>query len=230
MSLKILAVDDEPEVLKLIKSIVEPLGCEILTLGDSREAVRRLEGERFDGFFVDAQMPNIDGFELTTRIRQSPSYKDTPVIMITGQDDVVTMRKGFKAGVTCFLGKPIGWERLYNLIKAMRGPMLREKRRQARLPYRTTVKCRLPSDAGQERLWTCLVIGEGGMLLAATGAVEENLEVEMEFPMPNRPRPLKARAKVLRKEPPDRIAVEFKSISEEDLEVIRQFIAGSVTL
>lgn len=230
MALKIVAVDDDPEVLKLIKSIVEPLGCEILILGDSLEAARRLEQERFDGIFVDALMPNMDGFELTKRIRGSSLNSATPIVMITGQADAETMRRGFKAGVTCFLGKPITWERLYTLVRAMRAPMLREKIRHVRLPYQTPVKCRTGLDSGQQFVSASTVISERGMLLGSGGKLETGQEVDLEFEMPDAPKPLHVRGKVLRQEPPHRVAVEFIRISDDDREVIRRYIAGNVTL
>ena len=107
MPLRIMAVDDEPEVLKLLKMFLEPLGVEVLTMVDCREAVERLNRERFDAIFVDAQMPHLDGFGLTRRIRESPLNSGAPIVMVTEYDDVETMREGFNAGVTFFLGKPI---------------------------------------------------------------------------------------------------------------------------
>ena len=71
MALKILAVDDEPEILMLLKDMIEPLGCELLPVHDSREAARLIELEKFDGVIVDVKMPHLDGFELTRRIRLS---------------------------------------------------------------------------------------------------------------------------------------------------------------
>lgn len=230
MSLKVMAVDDDPEILKLIKSMVQSLGCEILTMVDSREAARRVEIEKFDGIFLDVQMPGLDGFELTTRVRASKLNRQIPVVMLTGLDDVETMRKGFKVGATCFMGKPISWERVYSLIKALRGPMLEEKRRNARLPYRTSVTCKSVGGAEEQSVLTSLIISEGGLLLQTSGGLEAGQEVYLTFQMPDASNPLNVRAKILRKEPPDRIAVEFIVLSENDREAIRKYIEGRVKL
>ena len=96
-----MVVDDEPAVLDLIKSMIEPMGCEIQTMDDSRAAAERLETEKFDGVLVDVVMPHLDGFELTKRIRRSRNNRE--IVMLTGFDDVDTIRKGFGAGATCFL-------------------------------------------------------------------------------------------------------------------------------
>lgn len=230
MSLKILAVDDDPEVLKVIKSIVEPLGCEILTLVGGTEAARRVQREKFDGVFVDAHMPETDGFEVTRQVRQSALNSGIPVVMVTGQDDIETMRRGFKAGATAFLAKPLSRERLYNLIKALRGPMLREKRRQARLPLRTPVKCVIGPGASDCTISASEVISESGMLLGSSGGLEAGREIVLEFRLPTSAHTLKVKGKLLRREPPDRIAVEFTSLSDADREAIQKYIAGTVTL
>ena len=140
-TMKILVVDDEPEVCKLIKTMVEPLGVEVRTSSDSREAALIVENEKFDGIMLDAAMPNLDGFDLTRKIRTTPPNQQAPIIMITGMDDVDTMRRAFKAGATFFIGKPFSREKIYAIFRTARGAMLAERRRYARLPYRTTVTC-----------------------------------------------------------------------------------------
>src|SRR5271157_443399 len=118
MAFKILLVDDEPPILVLLKSMLESLGCEVVATDDSREAARLVNSRKFDGFLLDAIMPHLDGFQLTQAVRSSPSNRAAPVVMITGSDDAHTMRKGFQAGITLFLGKPISQERLAHLVNA----------------------------------------------------------------------------------------------------------------
>jgi two-component system chemotaxis sensor kinase CheA len=100
--MRLLVVDDDPQVLTAIES----LGYEVLALADSREAASHVGREKFDGAFLDAQMPHLDGFSLTEAIRKSPSNSKIPVVMLTGHDEAETMRAGFKAGISFFLGKP----------------------------------------------------------------------------------------------------------------------------
>ena len=221
-------VDDEQEVLELIGSMVEPLGWEVLKLSDSQEAARRLENEKFDGILLDVLMPELDGFELARRIRGSPLNRQIPIIMLTGLDDVDTMRKGFNAGATCFLGKPISQERLYGLFKAMRGPLLREKRRYARLPFRATVKCRPGPDFDRQFTSLSVTISEGGMLLATSGGSEEGQELRLEFEMPGPKKSLKLRGRVVRKQKPDTIGIEFIDIDPAQRAAIQDYISGGI--
>jgi CheY-like chemotaxis protein len=225
MALKIMVVDDEPGVLKLIKTMVEPLGIKVVTIADSREASARLEREKFDGIFVDVRMPHMDGFELTTRVRASRSNGGIPIVMLTGLNDVEAMRQAFKVGVTFFLNKPFTRERVTRLLKAARGAMLRENRRYARLPLQTTVNCRWHDNRFKS---TSLNISESGMLLESPGTVGVGQELELEFAIPQVPKPLTPRAQVVRKEPPDRIGIRFSTLAAGDREVIQRYISAGV--
>jgi len=126
--MKLMVVDDDPAALDMGKSLVEPLGHEVLALADSRQAAECVNKQKFDGVFVDVQMPNLDGFQLTGLIRASRLNNRVPIVMITAFGDVATMRHGYKAGVTCFLTKPFDPEKLRGLLLAMRSASLREKR------------------------------------------------------------------------------------------------------
>lgn len=230
MSLKVMVVDDDPDVSKSIKAMLEPLGCEVLRLDDSREATLRLESEKFDGILLDAQMPHVDGFELTKLIRKSRLNRDVPVVMVTGSDNVETMRRGFKAGATCFLGKPISPDRLYTLIKAMRGAMLKEKRRHARLPFRTPVKCRVGPDFRHQFASNSSTISESGISLESSGGAGDGQELDLEFVMPDSAQPMKVRGRVVRRAPPDLIGVEFVSLETKCREAIQRYVEGVVKL
>ncbi len=223
MTLRILVVDDEPDILKIIKAMVEPMGFEVLTFADGREAAQRSTTEKFDGVIVDAQMPNLNGFDLVQHLRASPLNSGVPIVMLTGSNDIETMRKGFQVGITFFLNKPISQGRLSALMNAMRGPMLRERRRHARLPFRATVTCLLD---GRYLKAESVDISEGGILLDTSGGASVGQELDMEFPISESVLPLRARAKVVRKEPPNGMAVQFLGLKPEHRQAIQRYIAG----
>jgi two-component system, chemotaxis family, chemotaxis protein CheY len=225
VALKLLVVDDELEVLKGIKSLTESLGYEVLALADSREAAERVNRQKFDGVFVDAQMPNLDGPGLVRVIRNSPSNSSVPIFMLTAYEDLRTMREGFRAGISFLMLKPIDPAQLGRLLRLMQGAMLREKRSYVRLPLRTLVQCRI----GQRQYKSVsLDIGEGGMLLEFPGELEKGLEVELRFSLPEIPNLLFPVAKVTRMEFPGRVAVQFSEMSAEDRKALQNFIVGLV--
>lgn len=225
MSLKIMVVDDDPDVLKVIKSVIESLGYEVLALTNSREAAERTHREKFDGVFVDARMPHLDGPALVRHIRNSPTNNSVPIVMLTGYDDVETMRAGFRAGITFFLGKPAEVKQVSNILRLMKDVMLREKRSYIRLPLRTVVTCR--ADPHQFTS-ASLNIGEGGMLLETSGGLEVGREVELRFSVPSSSGLLNPSAKVVRREPPDRMGVQFVDLSFDDCKAIQGYIAVRV--
>lgn len=225
MQLRIMVVDDEPAALDVIKTITERLGCSVVATVDSRQAAQRLKDEKFDGVFLDIRMPAPDGFELAKLVRSSELNKSVPIVMFSGLDDVQSMREGFRAGATCFLGKPVNADRVASLVVAMRGAMMKERRRHARLTYQTGVDCR----AGHRHLkLSSLNISESGMVLDASGGMEVGDEVDLEFMMPRVPAPVCVHAKVVYKDHSDSIGVEFLNLSKLDRDVIQGYIAGSL--
>src|SRR5579859_591487 len=225
MTIKILIVDDEPPILALVKSILEPLGCEALTMSDSREAAKLIEKQTLDGIFLDGGMPHLDGFQLTERIRKSNSNSHVPIVMLTGMDDAETMRRGFKAGISFFLGKPITKDRLEKVFKVMRGSMLSEKRRYARLPFRATVTCEW--NKRNVKLGS-INISTGGMLIEPSEALAVGQEFDLEFSLPAIQNSLRVRAQILHQHPRDGMGIKFITLSPEDRQAIERYISGAM--
>ena len=223
MRLKILAVDDDRIILELFKSIVGSLGYEVVTLSDSREAAQRIMTEKFDLIAVDVLMPDLDGFELAQRIRASPSNHAVPILMSTASDNIETMRRGFAAGVTLFLGKPLSAAKLRGLFGAARGLMLQEHRRYVRLPLHINVNCQ---GGGRRFKARSLDLSQGGILLQPSGGLAEGEVVEVEFALPGAREPLKIMAKVARKAAPERMALEFIDPAPAERAALEYYVAS----
>ena len=224
--MKILLVDDEPEVCRLVKTMVEPLGVEVRTSSDSQEAALILANEKFDGIMLDVAMPNLDGFELTRRIRSTPPNQQAPIIIITGFDDVDTIRHAFEAGATFFIGKPFSREKIYAIFRTARGAMLAERRRSASLPYRTSVTC---AREGERFNATSINIGEVGMALESSGTAQVDDVLALEFNMPDVKKPIKVTGRIRVKEAAGRTSIEFINPSDAGRDVIREYIHDKVT-
>lgn len=223
VAMRILVVDDEPQVLEVFRRLVEQLDCEVVALTDSREAARRINVEKFDGIALDAVMPHLDGLELTRRIRASRSNCEVPIILFTGQDTVEMMRRGFQAGITFFLAKPLSSEKLRGLIGAAQGAMLQERRRYVRLPFRTVVDCRC---AGKNCKARSVDVAKGGIMLESDGGMEAGQIVGLEFVLPGTREPLNLLGKVTREEGPNRVAIEFIDPEPKDRKALERFITA----
>ena len=98
MALKVLIVEDDAPTLELMGEVLASLKAEVRAVSDSEAASALVNQERFDGIFLDLQMPKVDGFELTRRIRRSSWNKSAPIVVVTGEDDVKTMEKALCCG------------------------------------------------------------------------------------------------------------------------------------
>ncbi len=76
---------------------------------------------KFDGIFLDLEMPRVHGFNLTNRIRESSWNRSTPIIVVSGRSEGETMQRSFSVGASYFLEKPVGRQKLSRLLRTVRG-------------------------------------------------------------------------------------------------------------
>ncbi len=190
MPVKILMADGDPAVLEMARATMASVQwCDLVSVQDGQEASEYLQKQKFDGFIIADQIPQGDAFELIGHLKDWSLNAGIPIVMLTGQDDIAMMRRGFKAGVTFFATKPRTRERFYRLFNAVHGAMESERRRHHRLPYFTSVTCTL-GDQNRYRFATeSTDIGEGGMALRLAGGVEVGQMLELEFLLPQISRP-----------------------------------------
>lgn len=85
--MKILAVDDEPSILKLIKLILQADGFEVATAVDGRDALSKLRAESFDLLICDDNMPYLTGYELALGLKEGNLHPAMPVIIVSANFD-----------------------------------------------------------------------------------------------------------------------------------------------
>ena len=103
-TIKILVVDDEPRMRKLVKDFLSAKGYEVLEAADGEEAVERFMGDReIDLLILDVMMPKMDGWEVVKAVRQ---YSRVPIIMLTARGEERDELLGFKLGVDEYISKP----------------------------------------------------------------------------------------------------------------------------
>lgn len=104
---KILLVDDRPANLLTLESILEDLGQEIIKAASGREALRHVLRDDFAVILLDVKMPEMDGFETASLIRERERSKHTPIVFLTAHKDEEHLFRGYYAGAVDFLYKPI---------------------------------------------------------------------------------------------------------------------------
>lgn len=105
---KILIVEDEAEIRKLERSILESAEYEVDEAQNAEEALVKLIKNKYDLILSDIMMPGIDGYELCKFLseRKEVDGKTTPVVMVSAKSDPEDMAKGFDSGAVTFLVKP----------------------------------------------------------------------------------------------------------------------------
>jgi DNA-binding response OmpR family regulator len=115
--IRILFVDDDPILREFAQVNLTSDKAEVRVAGDGDEAWRLLHGESFDLILLDLEMPKVDGFEFLQSLRMTPKLQRTPVIVVTGREDVSAIDKAFIDGATSFVVKPINWRLLSYQIR-----------------------------------------------------------------------------------------------------------------
>ncbi len=116
---KILIIDDDTAILELIKVNLELLGHEAITASDGVRGFALARQELPDLIILDVMMPDVDGFTVANRIRNNPSTKDIPILMLTALSMIQDKTKGFDAGVDDYLVKPFELEELKLRVRAL---------------------------------------------------------------------------------------------------------------
>jgi len=119
MAEKILVVDDDLDTLKLVGLMLERQGYEITVASNGLLGLSKAATERPDLILLDIMMPDIDGYEVTRRLRADPTLAHIPVIMFTAKSMVDDKVAGFEVGVDDYLTKPTHPAELTAHVKAV---------------------------------------------------------------------------------------------------------------
>jgi len=117
MPKKILAVDDEKHIVRLIQVNLQRAGYEVITAADGMEALQKVADEAPDMIVLDWMMPHLNGLETLKRLKQNEATKDIPVIMLTAKAQDADVLTGWKSGVDSYLTKPFNPMELLTFVK-----------------------------------------------------------------------------------------------------------------
>ena len=106
MNERILIVDDDKEVVRLMRAYLEQAGYEVLTAHDGETALHILRREKPDLVLLDLMLPDRDGWDITRLVRGDPGLSKTPIIMLTARVDVTDRIVGLEMGADDYVTKP----------------------------------------------------------------------------------------------------------------------------
>lgn len=115
---QILVVDDSPDNLFLIQTILEEQGLKVVLAQDGLAALNRIQESLPKLILLDVMMPKMDGFEVTRRIRANENLPFIPILLITAYDQPSAV-KGLDAGADDFIRKPVDVDELLARVRSL---------------------------------------------------------------------------------------------------------------
>src|SRR5512139_1963662 len=116
VSAKILVVDDEAKIVKLVRSYLEQAGFAVVEAGDGQTALIQARREKPDLVVLDLGLPGIDGFEVARTLRRE---RDTPIIMLTARIEDTDKIVGLELGADDYVTKPFNPRELVARVRAV---------------------------------------------------------------------------------------------------------------
>ena len=114
---KVLAVDDQVHIVRLIQVNLERNGYQVVTAYDGEQALEKVKEENPDLIVCDVMMPRKDGFEVLREVKSDPTTRDIPFIMLTAKAQDADVFRGWASGVDAYLTKPFNPQELLAFVK-----------------------------------------------------------------------------------------------------------------
>lgn len=117
----ILAVDDSSSMRQMVAFTLKGAGHQVVEAADGQEALNKARSQKFDLVITDVNMPVMDGITFIRQLRGEPSYKFTPMLMLTTESSMDKKAEGKAAGATGWIVKPFNPDQLLNTVKKVLG-------------------------------------------------------------------------------------------------------------
>jgi two-component system, chemotaxis family, chemotaxis protein CheY len=119
MAKTIMIVDDSLSLRQVVGIALKGAGYDVLEGCDGRDALNKLKGQKIHLIISDLNMPNMDGISFLKAVKEMPSYKFTPVLMLTTETQEEKKREGQAAGARAWMVKPFKPEQLLAAVQKL---------------------------------------------------------------------------------------------------------------
>lgn len=116
---RILVVDDDPYILMSLEFLMKKSGFDVLVARNGTEALQLINEHRPDVVLLDIMMPDVDGYEICTHIRQQAALAATKVVFLSAKSGDADIRKGLELGASLYITKPFSTRKLVSQIKEL---------------------------------------------------------------------------------------------------------------
>ncbi len=119
--MKILVVDDEPDLLSAVEYRLKFAECDVATACNGQEGLEKAAAERPDLILLDTNMPVMSGHQMLERLRADPNLRDIPVIMLTARCEPQDIAAASTLGISDYVTKPFDFTQLMDKVRAATG-------------------------------------------------------------------------------------------------------------
>lgn len=116
---KILVIDDDPVLLKLLESHLAEKGFEVVAAHEADRGLQLAMSMSPSLIILDVMMPIINGYNICRLLKNESTFKHIPIMLLTGRDNEEDMRIGEEAGADAYLTKPVDMPLLFNRVHAL---------------------------------------------------------------------------------------------------------------
>ena len=121
MAKTILTVDDSASIRQMVSFTLKSAGYEVIEASDGMDGLDKAKTKTFNLVLTDQNMPRMDGVSLIKSLRGMPSYRSTPILMLTTESSDAMKQQGRAAGATGWLVKPFDPQKLIEVVKKVIG-------------------------------------------------------------------------------------------------------------
>ncbi len=119
MAKTIMVVDDSASVRQVVSIALQRAGYEVMEGCDGKDALSKMTGQKIHLIISDVNMPNMDGISFVKEVKQHPSYKFTPIIMLTTESQEGKKQEGQAAGAKAWVVKPFQPEQMLAAVSKL---------------------------------------------------------------------------------------------------------------
>lgn len=116
---RILLVDDEPSIIKVVGKRLEVEGYEVLIAVEGQEALTKAQTEHPDLIILDLMLPKLNGYEVCTMLKQDTRYQHIPIMLFTAKAQDQDERLGMECGADAYVRKPFRAQELLERIRRL---------------------------------------------------------------------------------------------------------------
>ena len=116
---RILLVDDEPSIVKMVGKRLEIEGFDVLIAMDGQDGLTKARAERPDLIVLDLMLPKLNGYEVCTMLKQDGRYRHIPIVLFSAKAQEKDEKLGMECGANAYVRKPFRAQELLEKIRAL---------------------------------------------------------------------------------------------------------------